>query len=80
MKKLRLFGVLAFSAMLTFSYPAVAQDNSNSNTTATRDDRDDDDDDDGESGKAGLIGLLGLLGLLGLRRRDHDDRPGHRNT
>lgn len=80
MKKIRLFGVLLVSAMLTFTYPAIAQDNDNDkDRTEERKDDDDNDDDDGDSGKAGLIGLLGLLGLLGLRRRDDDHRGRDRD-
>ncbi|GAA4335600.1 WGxxGxxG family protein [Flaviaesturariibacter amylovorans] len=71
MKKVtRSFAVLALSAGLFFTAPAMAQttENTTTTTTAANDDRDDDDDD---SGKIGLAGLLGLLGLLGLKRRDN---------
>ncbi|MDB5197459.1 MAG: hypothetical protein JWP88_1830 [Flaviaesturariibacter sp.] len=69
----KVLSVLALSATLFVSAPAMAQnaDGTSSTTTTTRTDDDGDDD----NGKIGLAGLLGLLGLLGLRKKDD-----HRHT
>jgi MYXO-CTERM domain-containing protein len=72
-KATTLLGILAFSATLAISAPAIAQTtdgNTTENTTTTRTDDDD-------HGNWGLAGLLGLLGLLGRRKRDDDT---HRTT
>jgi MYXO-CTERM domain-containing protein len=77
MKKItKLFVVLAFGMLCTFTVPSItkAQDN---NATATRDDEDDDDTD---WGWVGLIGLAGLLGLRGRDKRDVDERPRSTTT